>query len=82
VSDSQSIGESWVCLDAEEGEWNNAFLLGHLAGFMDRPRNERICENPDAAELRSDNLEAIMAFYRRLQTAEEKSNLQGAAMRS
>jgi hypothetical protein len=41
VSDSQSIVESWVCLDAEEGEWNNASLLGHLAGFMEPQSKKR-----------------------------------------
>jgi hypothetical protein len=34
--------------------------------------NQSICEVPDTCDLRSDNLEALMAFYERLTTPEKK----------
>jgi hypothetical protein len=36
------------------------------------PKNQSISDNPDACDLRSDNLEALMAFYDRLSPAEKE----------
>ncbi len=44
------------------------------------PKNQSISDNPDAAELRSDNLEALMAFYQRLSTPEEKDQFVAALL--
>jgi hypothetical protein len=46
--------------------------VGNDSWSPNSPKNQSISENPDAAELRSDNLEALMAFHGRLQAAEEK----------
>jgi hypothetical protein len=38
----------------------------------DSPKNQSISDNPTASELRSDNLEALIAFYGRLATNDER----------
>jgi hypothetical protein len=44
------------------------------------PKNQSISDNPGGSELRSDNLEALMAFYGRLTTADERDQFAAALL--
>jgi hypothetical protein len=46
----------------------------------DSPRPQSVAENPEAMELRSDNLEALLAFYSNLASDEEKDRFAGAIL--
>jgi hypothetical protein len=54
--------------------------VGNDSWNPNSPKNQSISDDPDAAELRSDNLEAIMAFYGRLATAEEQAQFAAALL--
>jgi hypothetical protein len=54
--------------------------VGTDAWNPNSPRNQSISENPDSAELRSDNLEALTTFYNRLTTVEEKGHFTTALL--
>jgi hypothetical protein len=46
--------------------------VGTDSWISNSPKNQSLFNDPDAAQLRSDNLEALLAYYDRLLTADEK----------
>ena len=54
--------------------------VGNDSWSPNSPKNQSISDNPEAAELRSDNLEALLAFHNRLSTAEERDQFTTALL--
>ncbi len=44
------------------------------------PKNQSISDSPDVAEIRSDNLEALLAFYARLSNSDERARFELALL--
>jgi hypothetical protein len=44
------------------------------------PKNQSVSDNPDVSELRSDNLEALMSYYGRLTSKEERDHFASALL--
>jgi hypothetical protein len=49
--------------------------VGNDSWNPNSPKNQSISDNLNAAELRSDNLDALLGFYGRLTTVEEKASI-------
>lgn len=54
--------------------------VGNDSWNTNSPKNQSISDNPDACELRSDNLEALMTFYGRLTTSEQQDQFATALL--
>jgi hypothetical protein len=54
--------------------------VGNDSWNPDSPKNQSISDDPSAAELRSDNLEAILAIYGRLATNDEQARYASALL--
>ena len=54
--------------------------VGNDSWNPNSPKNQSISETPESAELRSDNLDAMVAFYNRLPNAEEKERFATALL--
>jgi hypothetical protein len=54
--------------------------VGTESWKADSPKNQSLYDNPDVCELRSDNLDALMAIYGRLATREERDQFASALL--
>ena len=54
--------------------------VGNDSWNPNSPRNQSISESPEICELKSDNLEALMAYYGRLTTAQEQGQFAEALL--
>jgi hypothetical protein len=54
--------------------------VGNDSWNPNSPRNQSISESPEICELKSDNLEALMAYYGRLTTAQEQAQFAEALL--
>ena len=54
--------------------------VGTVSWSPSSPKNQNVFEGPEVAELRSDNMEALLAFYQRLSTSEQRDQFATALL--